>query len=349
MMLAEDTTTAPAAQVPADEIPPASAKQVELVSKIKACISRAEKAEQRRLDFYNTAGQYLAELKRQSDKETGEGLQWRAWERLLKKIGISTSRASDLMQIADGRKTTEQIRAGASKRQKAKRLRDVTKKQPKAAADLSEQGADAGDAPDETDPVADPETVRENLLYTLERHAEGARAVNKIIKAARLEDAARQEIKVAVERLISKKWRRVLSTLDRPRRKAEFAATKPEDMPTAEEAEESYQETPFDHRCPMLESMAGETRQKFLAHILKEISLSALLAVMPAEMLAELKTRRAQPQAAPSHDDQEATRAVRALLNAQLLPGKTPTDSFIKRLKREEIAVADVHACVRLH
>src|SRR5262249_15435330 len=49
----------------------------------------------------------------QTDRAGG----WREWERLLKtKIGISTGRASELMQIADGRKTTEQIRAETNKR-----------------------------------------------------------------------------------------------------------------------------------------------------------------------------------------------------------------------------------------
>src|SRR5262249_29506242 len=38
-----------------------------------------------------------------------------------------------------------------------------------------------------------------------------------------------------------------------------------EEMPTAEEAEESYQETLLDQACLLLESMAGETRQKFFA------------------------------------------------------------------------------------
>jgi hypothetical protein len=38
-------------------------------------------------------------------------------------------------------------------------------------------------------------------------------------------------------------------------------------MPTAEEAEESYQETLYDQACLLLESMARETRQRFFVHI----------------------------------------------------------------------------------
>jgi DNA-binding Lrp family transcriptional regulator len=38
-------------------------------------------------------------------------------------------------------------------------------------------------------------------------------------------------------------------------------------MPTAEEAEESYQDTLYDQACLLLESMADETRQRFFAHL----------------------------------------------------------------------------------
>src|SRR5262249_34414516 len=42
---------------------------------------------------------------------------WAAWEELLKtKVGISTGRASELMQLADGRQTVEGLRAAAAAR-----------------------------------------------------------------------------------------------------------------------------------------------------------------------------------------------------------------------------------------
>jgi ParB-like chromosome segregation protein Spo0J len=40
-----------------------------------------------------------------------------------------------------------------------------------------------------------------------------------------------------------------------------------DDLPTAEEAEESWQETLYDQACLLLEQMADETRQRFFAHI----------------------------------------------------------------------------------
>jgi len=54
------------------------------------------------------------------------------------------------------------------------------------------------------------------------------------------------------------KWRRM------PQRK-----TKPEEiMPTQEEADESYQNTLYDHACQIVDTeMSGETRQRFFAHL----------------------------------------------------------------------------------
>jgi hypothetical protein len=45
-------------------------------------------------------------------------------------------------------------------------------------------------------------------------------------------------------------------------------APEPDDMPTAEEANESYQGTLYDHACLIVdEEMSGETRQRFFAHL----------------------------------------------------------------------------------
>jgi hypothetical protein len=45
-------------------------------------------------------------------------------------------------------------------------------------------------------------------------------------------------------------------------------APEPDDMPTAEEANESYQDTLYDHACLIVdERMSGETRQRFFAFL----------------------------------------------------------------------------------
>jgi len=88
----------------------------ELITKIKAHIARGDRATEKAGQHYISAGQYLAAL-----KEAHAG-SWAEWESLLKdKVGISTGRASELMQIADGRKTVEGVRAG--KAESMKRLR----------------------------------------------------------------------------------------------------------------------------------------------------------------------------------------------------------------------------------
>jgi hypothetical protein len=94
----------------------AGADQARLISTIKAHIVKGDKAAEKAEQHYIAAGQHLATLKKD---HAGN---WPEWEALLKtKIGISTGRASELMQIADGRKTVEQVRSG--KAESMKRLR----------------------------------------------------------------------------------------------------------------------------------------------------------------------------------------------------------------------------------
>jgi hypothetical protein len=100
--------------------------QEQLVKTIKAPIAKGDKAAEKANDHYIAAGQHLKTLKAEHDGN------WADWEELLKtKIGIGKSRASELMQIADGTKTVEQVRADGAERkakERAKSLRDVTEK-----------------------------------------------------------------------------------------------------------------------------------------------------------------------------------------------------------------------------
>jgi hypothetical protein len=71
-----------------------------LIRAIKAHIAKGDKAKDKAEQHYIAAGQHLKTLK------AGHGGSWAEWEELLKtKIGIGKSRASELMRIADGRKT----------------------------------------------------------------------------------------------------------------------------------------------------------------------------------------------------------------------------------------------------
>ena len=87
-----------------DTLPMPLAEQ-QLIQTIKAHIAKGDKAKDKVEQHYIAAGQHLKTLKGQ------HGGTWTEWEALLKeKIGIGKSRASELMQIADGRKT---VRGGS--------------------------------------------------------------------------------------------------------------------------------------------------------------------------------------------------------------------------------------------
>jgi hypothetical protein len=77
----------------------------QLVQTIKVHIAKGEKAAEKSQQHYVAAGQHLKTLKTQHSGS------WAEWEALLKdKVGLSTGRASELMQIADGRKTVAALR-----------------------------------------------------------------------------------------------------------------------------------------------------------------------------------------------------------------------------------------------
>jgi hypothetical protein len=78
---------------------------------VRAHIAKGDKARDKADQHYIAAGQYLRELK------TEHAGTWAEWEALVKeRAGIGKSRASELMQIADGRKTVEQVRADTAER-----------------------------------------------------------------------------------------------------------------------------------------------------------------------------------------------------------------------------------------
>jgi hypothetical protein len=85
---------------------PTTETQAALISTIRAHVAKGDKAADKAEQHYIAAGQHLRALK------AAHGGTWAEWERLLKdKVGISTGRASELMQIADGRKTLAELRA----------------------------------------------------------------------------------------------------------------------------------------------------------------------------------------------------------------------------------------------
>jgi hypothetical protein len=89
----------------------------QLIKVIKEHIAKGDQLKDKSDQHYISAGQHLKTLK---SEHAGT---WAEWERLLKnKLSLSTGRASELMQIADGRKTLAEVRSGKAESMKKVRL-----------------------------------------------------------------------------------------------------------------------------------------------------------------------------------------------------------------------------------
>jgi hypothetical protein len=88
----------------------------QLIKAIKAHIAKGDHAKDKAEQHYISAGQHLKTLKARHDTDGGN---WAEWSELLTgKCDLSTGRASELMQIADGRTSQEKIRAKDKDRKK---------------------------------------------------------------------------------------------------------------------------------------------------------------------------------------------------------------------------------------
>jgi hypothetical protein len=93
----------------------------QLIRTIKAHIERGDRAKDKADQHYIAAGQHLKALKEQHEGS------WAEWEALLNdKVGIGKSRASELMQIADGRKTVDEVRDRTADSVRESRARQVS-------------------------------------------------------------------------------------------------------------------------------------------------------------------------------------------------------------------------------
>jgi hypothetical protein len=129
---------------------------------VKECIAKGNqarrKAEQHSLaaeQHYLAAGQHLKVLKAAHDERGGT---WFQWEALLKeRVGIGKSRASELMQIADGTKTVEGVRAETAERTRQARISPLRSGEnandPEASASATAGKREAAVAPQPAEPA----------------------------------------------------------------------------------------------------------------------------------------------------------------------------------------------------
>jgi hypothetical protein len=174
----------------------------DLVTRIKTHIEKGDQAAKKSEQHYVSAGQYLAQFK---GKHKGS---WQEWEKLLKtKVGIGKSRASELMQIADGRKSVQEVRADTAKRvrEKAKGARssplangeNSSRSQPATNSNPKPNGATTPEAPQTEPPMSGADAVAEviNELF-------GPKA-NDALAAAVTEETP-PEVQAAVTQQIEK-------------------------------------------------------------------------------------------------------------------------------------------------
>jgi hypothetical protein len=112
--------------------------EARLIRSIKAHIAKGEQYHERGDQHFISAGLELKQLKAE---HAGT---WAEWEELLKtKIGIGKSRASELMQIADGTKTVEGIREATAEKVRQIRARKSSPVRTGENADDPEASAEA--------------------------------------------------------------------------------------------------------------------------------------------------------------------------------------------------------------
>jgi hypothetical protein len=120
--------------------------EAQLVKTIKAHIAKGDHARDKADQHYISAGQLLKQLK------ADHAGNWDEWTALLKeKCNLSTGRASELMQIADGRKSIEGLRAdNAAANQRLRDKRSSSRDEEKDGdPDTSATEDDAINTPDD--------------------------------------------------------------------------------------------------------------------------------------------------------------------------------------------------------
>jgi len=110
-----------------------------LVRYVRAHVRKGEQAKDKSEQHFVAAGQYLTTLK------VNYAPTWQDWEVLLRvKVGLSTGRASELMQIADGRKSVQEVRGATAQRVRA--LRDNRRASLHNEEEIPDELFDAGPA-----------------------------------------------------------------------------------------------------------------------------------------------------------------------------------------------------------
>jgi hypothetical protein len=162
---------------------------------------------------------------------------------------MATSRAYELIAIAEGRTTIEEIRA----KQRERRGRFDSKN--KAARNSVPNGktkADPGEESGDTE-IASPAVLEDNILHVIGSMNENARVFNKLLKISVFDREAVTRVNTAIDRMIGK-WRSIQSTLE----KKVASATKPAPSEPTEDDSEDGGNSATDQWERSLGNMAGD-------------------------------------------------------------------------------------------
>jgi hypothetical protein len=168
-----------------------SAPQSLLVRHIRAHVAKGDKARSKSDEHYIAAGLYLKTLKENYATD------WASWETLLKaRVGLSATRAGELMRIADGRESPQKIRAATVRRMRKLRAsristsRDVESEERGASPDLDEksEGAPAAAPEHRPEPINHP--TPDLLIDSITNTEVVAAAADLLISGQRMSDMA---------------------------------------------------------------------------------------------------------------------------------------------------------------
>jgi hypothetical protein len=220
---------------------------------VKAHITKGDKAQDKADEHYKAAGIHLNALK---TAHTGT---WAEWEVLVKeKADISKSRASELMQIADGTKTVKQVRNRAAESMRQTR------------AKISPQRCG------ETEAQLKAHAVR--IRELLGKQAEMAR-----------------ELGVSPEALTNVAMTAIEEAAGDPEASAVAMKEKFAELDGDEPGEDEPDEgAPFDYVAEvqkLIHAAPVEVRERVFTAILATIKVSDLMRLLPPEKINELATR----------------------------------------------------------
>jgi hypothetical protein len=218
---------------------------------VKASLAAGDKAFDKAEQHFKAAGLYLIEARERLPIEQ-PGKRFTAY--IVGECKMQTSRAYELIAIAEGRLTLEEIRAKKNESSKAAhaKTRAAAKSGfPLNSGKTNSEPDEGGDEANSESEVAAPEVLEDNILHAIGGMNENARVFNKLLKISAFDREAVTRVNTAIDGMIGK-WRSIQSTLKKKAvpRGADYSE------PTEEDCEDCNNDSERWERS--LSNMAGD-------------------------------------------------------------------------------------------